>query len=816
MNVKKSLILSAIVAISIGLYVSNSNPVQAACQWTCCESGNPNNCTGWQGTETCSYNSADCTGKTRCPSSKPDSIKACDSDSCTDSNPAAVSLQSPSNNVTVPTTNVTLKWNETSNWGKCCDGTHRHYYVYYRKKVNNCSLSQETDSNGTYRYTDNKIEVANNVTQRNINVTPGNTYCWYVQTWNKCVSRDSSKRQFTVAGAANHIDTSINAPVCNSGYSGTSDQSSTDNPITITSTYTHPNGIDNIDQVSLAIIPNTIRNAMLISENNGMNAARNYFMGTVNINHANTSNSTFYIVNNSSGTGVYSSNIQNNNLVNNTGRSILLDINGTTANSTKVEVVNANTLKVYWRVQFTNTYPLTPTNNLYTAAFTQLPNGNWLSSAYQSGYSRYLGKESGKTWGVDVNPPTVNAPAPDVQDSTKFSIDWSQTAKDNNQITNMKAYMWPTKDPLNLSKTNSPTTTFNLTTTEPIDFTASNININETNYQTTNTFEISSNIDPTEELNTKVVAKDIACNISSVTNDIGLSKSWMITVGGDTYNTNTKVNALNVNLNPPFTDLTNQDSFFSTYLNAIKEATRSLSTRISKYTQILNGYDDWNAKPPRLTNKDNWYDYLHELVSKNTGTIANSTFQGQAGANNGLPSQIKVSSALGVNPYEKKHVEINGDLSIPEGTICDTQSIIFIDGNLTINPTLEIENAPDGTQMGCMFVVNGNVTIEKGEYANQGNSASPVEYDTVKGFFIVNGDFSVLPNDSNQIDAMYIKGGVIADQANFERNLHLLDNANQPSELIRFDARYSNIFREDLRSVRFSIREKNFIEKVTR
>lgn len=656
-------------------------------------------------------------------SCQPDSQCGGGTSTCSDSDPAAVNLLSPSNGATLTSSNVTLSWTPTSNWGKCCDGTHRHYYIYYRKKVSTCNAASETDANGTYSYSANKIENPNTVTQRSITVPSGETYCWFVQTWNKCVSKNSARREFTVLSPPIHSGTNIQANTCNSGYSGTSSQSGTDNPLTITSTYTHPEGVANIDQVSLAIIPNNVRNASPISETSAMDGSRYFFMGLVDINHTSPSSSSFYIVNDNSGSGAYNGTLVGDDLINNTNRSILHNINSTAADGTKVEIVNATTIRVHWRVEFTDTYPIT-TNNVYSAAFTQLANGNWLSSAYPTTYSRYLGKESNQTWGVDVVPPQTTPPEPIVLDSTTFSMDWATIASDDSPITDLEAYMWPRYKTLVLDKTNSPTATYTLGATEPPDFSPSNINVNETNYQRKDTYSVSTDIDPIEELNTKVVARDIACNTSSGTESLGMSDSWMITVGGDTHNTNTNINVLERQLDPPFGHLSSQDSFLSSYINSIEDSSRNLSVRLSKNLHILEGYNDWNDAPPKLSAQGDWYDYLLKLVQDNTGQLLAPT----------IPlAGTKTNQMIGASIYTKRHVLWNGNVTLSQNTVCNTQSIIFVNGDLTINPDLSIENNPStGEQMGCMFIVKGNVNVTKGNAASQYTTEGVLGINTTK------------------------------------------------------------------------------------
>ncbi len=711
--------------------------IQTQAGYTCCAvgcDGGPGCCDGCGDQTTCSYDNTMCApGTRRCSADKPRSVPCgpsctpnwscggcqcpqgtrtcsdgCGSSRtescscCTKSPPSPVALNYPANGATDMDNDITLTWNHTSSWGQGCPTT-QAYTLYFRSKGSTCS-------GGTYSAIGKGTSTNHTLNNLNWNTA----YCWYVATSNGAYTVNSAIREFTTALTPVHLGTQVLAPNCSSGISGNASISGTDNPISIVSTYRLNSGVQGIAQLAMAFIPSSVQNADNISEQTALSASSQYFMGIVSINHSNPSASQFYIVNNSQYTGPYTS----GNATTNAGRATLMEIN----QGTRVEILNNTTVRITWKVRFEDSYPYIPVNNIYSGAFHLSPDGDWSNGFWNSnpniiGLDRALTKAT--TWGVNTEPPNATITGPEATSATDFSITWAVTGRN---LTQAQGYMWTTNTDLPITKLSpTPTTNYNLSTAEPANFGGSNIGVGVTTLGT-HVYRINSDVDPTEIINTKMAANDTACNRVVVRGTgLPLSKSWFLTARGDVFATNINVNILDVELNPPLPSLNRSYSYLSTYVAGVQEEHLSTSTRQSKNSFILEAYDDLNGNPPISTGYTDWYSYIYDLVIKNIGETAVKALPAIT-VNEG--SQL--NTVFAANPYVKQHVKINGNLTIRQNVKCNLQSIIFVEGNLSLAPHFAIEESGTPNPMGCMFVVKGDINISTGIDAN----VNPINYPT--------------------------------------------------------------------------------------
>ncbi len=151
------------------------------------------------------------------------------------------------------------------------------------------------------------------------------------------------------------------------------------------------------------------------------------------------------------------------------------------------------------------------------------------------------------------------------------------------------------------------------------------------------------------------------------------------------------------------------------------------------------------------------------------------------------------------------------NLTIRSGAVCDQQAVIFVQGNLIIEPDITTRH----NQNGCIFVVNGDVIIKDGERKTNTNifTNEPSQYDIIEGFFIVNGTFRTEldseAGDTFKWDGLMIKGGVYARNLDLKRNLNGNGNGNleRPAHLFVHDGRYKKIYENSFGSRFYSIRE---------
>ncbi|MCA9384044.1 hypothetical protein KC909_06810, partial [Candidatus Dojkabacteria bacterium] len=217
-------------------------------------------------------------------------------------------------------------------------------------------------------------------------------------------------------------------------------------------------------------------------------------------------------------------------------------------------------------------------------------------------------------------------------------------------------------------------------------------------------------------------------------------------------------------------------------------------------------YTDLNATP-REAGASDWFQYLKNKVLNNTDHIQEYT------------SSVNISG--NVNQYFSPVANPDNDDTytiymrnggIIQNLTCNLKTIFIVEGDVVINPELLIDQAKDG----CVFIVDGQTTINPG--GNKGsNDATPItNYDVIEAFIITNR-FESAP-DTNE-DGLLIEGGLIVTGSNdpvFGRDLGNVRNYQAPSEVFRYDGtRYMYLFGEMFTYKKnYNIREKAFINSL--
>lgn len=748
---------------------------------------------------------------------------------CTPIDPSGFRLTSPANNSYIENNDVFLRWRDVADWGRGCP-TNPRFFIRMGKLPNRGMPCRDQDNDAFYNlvYRSQRIitpanpPITNEPTIDPVNhvqinnLAWGGTYCWFVEANNNGGSRDSRDVwKFTIYNTPSFEDFNFAfTESCGNGISGQASNDGTDNPITFYTEYSlNDNGVgeEGITQVVTAISPDIYSSASIISEEVLAETSQDYFMALATINHTNPEQSEFQIVNSDS-YPYYSGTQTSGSLTNSSNTATLMNINDTVdPESTHVEIIDANTIRVYWQVRFEDNYKYKTDgtlfdnviqNNIYGAALREVFPGEWNSSTG----SRTLGRSLGllENWGVNVQPPKAIISDPQVLNSTDFNLDWDVQAYG---LQKAEGYMWTSEEPLDITKISpAPILSINLTTSEPDTTVNPKPNSNVGVYYRSasadtlgiHTYRLTDTTRIEDTINTKMYAKDTACNeISDSGSALDLTGSWMMTAGGDIHATNFSTQLREASLTGDLEYL-NNFSFLSTYTSAVSDAALVTSSRISKQNYLLERYDDWNSSPPRISDKTSWYDYLLDLVTKNsTITIAPSSQ-----INKGQKTSQFLSGA-------KTQIETSGNFSVEEGAICDTRTIFFIQGDLTIHPDFTIQNS-ETEQMGCIFIVKGNIRIESGSFKNG--------YDKIQAFLITDGDLNTdVDNMGTNYDGLYLQGGVYTQgNNNLHRSFSMLDNYVNPAEIFEFDPRYTNIFQEELNIKDYSIREKGYIEKINK
>ena len=257
------------------------------------------------------------------------------------------------------------------------------------------------------------------------------------------------------------------------------------------------------------------------------------------------------------------------------------------------------------------------------------------------------------------------------------------------------------------------------------------------------------------------------------------------------------------NNNPILSDL--NSTYTSTY-GLISGNVQIPADRQSKQRQYITNYEDLSIAPPANSEYSNWYDYIYNLVSLNNG--GNFTTYG-SNATLSTTSSALASTA----PNTKKHVLINGNLTVDSSTKCDSQTIFFVTGSVNLTP--DFTNSSNSNA--CMFVSRQDVTVVAGNRASPAlttDNATLARYDYIEGAFITDSNLIVpkdIQNTSEKGDGLIIKGSVVSRDVILQRDMNLNANQLQPAHVFYFDPRYREVFKSDLNTNTYSIREVGYI-----
>ena len=273
---------------------------------------------------------------------------------------------------------------------------------------------------------------------------------------------------------------------------------------------------------------------------------------------------------------------------------------------------------------------------------------------------------------------------------------------------------------------------------------------------------------------------------------------WMVTSGGLAYSEGgtsftTKNLADNTwtNILPP-SGYGNNPGLLSNNANVTSEMWSESSELLSSLAphSPLNSYSVNN-----FTNFKIGKDYYSILLDLYQGNKKN------------LESNLWEKSNLGnlsgaVSDYCSKEYcvfKYTGNLISSENFTCDKKTLLFVEGNLTINPPLKNSVGTDALSPsnGCIFIVNGNIYIQQGTNA----SSSSFMYDKVNGYLFANGKIIIKDEIGKRgqadplIDGVYINGGLQSSYAedksiSFERYLRLEDRLKFPLLAIDLHPKY--------------------------
>lgn len=248
--------------------------------------------------------------------------------------------------------------------------------------------------------------------------------------------------------------------------------------------------------------------------------------------------------------------------------------------------------------------------------------------------------------------------------------------------------------------------------------------------------------------------------------------------------------------------------------NPAESGSSSTANSLSYNNYLLFDFQSNSVAPPPLSGFDGWYDYLSKLVRVNSKvtTIATNNMSGNIGA--ALPGAtddtIKAGNTSAVSVFQTPSLTLAAD------SVCNVRAIILVDGNLTINPSFGLGTADTSNQNkvnACLFIVKGDVNITPGSAAASSTrsfstTGTPVmRYDQLRLGIISQGNINMAVDPT---DPIKIHGLLAGKAGDFQRDIASTESNNFPSVWIEYDPRYIEYFKQELKLLRFSTREKGF------
>jgi len=731
---KHILMLAAALAVVVIGYLSvpvifGTQNVEAG--RTCCNPANMSQCTGCGSTET--KNDNECFGAPGCINCGSWVSNFCClpgecAPPCTNSAPGVAVLSTPANsavNVDLP---VNFSWTNSTGWGTNCAGNNNTFTVYAGVR------SGGTCAGVTYTA---YATVPSNQLSASVGALQwGTGYCWFVRKSNGAAIADSTIFQFNTTTPPQVSNFTITNPnLCGPvPISGRTDSPNANNPITISIDFTDPNtnfgtGTNRFDSLRIAVIPTSQQNSNVVPFSVLDPILRNRLGFRANVTGATTFSAIDSVV-----SPYFGSPASIGNLTNAAATATLLSLN----NATSVQQVGNQTLHVTWQIRFENTFP-TADDNIYIAAIVQTPSGNLISQDAQGTGATLLQYRRASTWETDMTAPDTSVSAPVAISTDTFTLKWTATdsAGGNNGLRDLRSYCYVDANPTNI---------FDQTLgqmiplgSSPLSYPSAGNCLVSANTLGTHAYTLN-NLANTSDMHFALYAEDGACNPATQTSQLDSPAAWIVTSKGVTsaaggYSGFKVRNIANLSgIVPNLAD----DSFLSTYA-AISGNASMLSQLQSKHNFYTTDYDDKGVLPPEISDADNWFDYLYQLVSTRQ-TVSTSTITTINGS---------VAGTFGAGFGDTLYVLVNNNLTVASGSHCDANAAIFINGNLTIQPDFTKINE----FVGCAFVVKGNVTIDVGTTKSAIGSGQPAKYDVVEGAFISDGIFSTNVDQSGAVSS---------------------------------------------------------------
>jgi hypothetical protein len=477
------------------------------------------------------------------------------------------------------------------------------------------------------------------------------------------------------------------------------------------------------------------------------------------------------------------------NVGNTIGRATLTNVG--TPTGTGFSQLNNQTMRAFWQIRFENTYPTGPVN-IYAGIFSDT--GSSITSPGSPTDLIQLTRVG--TWAMDMNAPSITVGDPRVTASNRFEVNWQFS--DVSGFRDVRSYCY-------LDGSGSMQVTdlglgqgISINNT-PLGFPgADQCLVNNISRAGVHDYRIDSGTFSTD-LVFKLYAEDRACNASSAQNSLGSPTPWILTSGNNVSAAGGFENFVIPNVAPGvlsgISPTLSDDAYLATYLALAGDSDLPVNRR-SRHDFYSVNYPDAQISAPSIASTPEWYDLILARL-QNEGVITPSGLGTLSG---------NLSTAYGVAAGGTYFFRHSGNLTVNSGSRCDINAVILVSGNLTIHPDFNRNN-----NNGCVFVVNGNITVERGTYKSSGLPITSLAlYDRLHAFFVTDGTFTTVEDSfgpAQVADGLYLRGTIVANQVDFNRNFGLAHNTTQPAEVMEYDPIYLLLFRDYLSLSTFSLRE---------
>jgi hypothetical protein len=694
---------------------------------------------------------------------------------CTASNPGLATQQTPANDAIMPLNDVTVTFTNSTGWGvKCPAPNVNRFRIIYR--LNNPATGElgawvtGTALSSVQPYAINDLQW-------------GKRYEWRVRKTNGQGTRDTASRFFTINATSTLVSNGLTSlDVCGVRISGRTEFAGVTNPISYSVGFQDAES-NPFEEIWLAFVPTT-----------GVNGQNTQFADD-SVLHSKIINSKAFAVkysllNNSASilgnAGTWINENTSGDISSPDNGVSILNIGTNTVGS-----ITGNQANATFQIRFNNNFP---TNNysIYALAINDNGTNQFASSYAQVGDANNITYLKVDEWGVDMVPPTADVSTPLFTSSTEFGVNWS--ASDSfSGLGNIQSFI---KSDIAGSSLFDQLigNTFNFVAADlelPAGITQPLlVNHNYVDLQTASSATYSFRLNIT----------DRACNTAEDTSEAAPTVPWLMGL-------NSNLSGLGgiKNIEIPEQERVsipeiNYNDIPTLSTDGVISGTLDIpQNNISSVDKYVLGYNNFATKPPITSDYDNWYDHLFNKVNKNTDSnIIDSAV---------TTANTTMSSTFGVAANSKNFYQVS-NLTLQSDLICDIQAIIFIEGNLTIRPNLTNSNQLNG----CIFVVQGDITVEAGtrKTFEALDSTDPAGYDLISGVFITNSNL-IIPSDQfdndEKWDGLIINGTALAQGVSLGRDLNLTANATQPAHIFNYDAKYLIMFAKELADRSYSLRE---------